>query len=115
MKRNFDIIREVLLRMEESTEKRHMFRKIEVDGYSLDEVDYNIDLLWKNKFIEAETRGRGLYMLKSITYKGHDLLDNIRDKSFFEKIKGYTKEKGIPLTFETIKTIVPIIIKSLAG
>ncbi|HUH18566.1 DUF2513 domain-containing protein [Albibacterium sp.] len=115
MKRDFDVIREVLLKIEASDRRRPMYRMIEIDGYSSDDVDYNIDLLIKNQFIEATRRGKALYMLKDITYKGHDLLDNIRDKGFFEKVKKYTSEKGIPLTFETLKATVPIIAKTLLG
>jgi hypothetical protein len=37
-----------------------------------------------------------------LTWRGHELLDTIRSKPVWEKIKSTVQEKGIELTFDTV-------------
>lgn len=37
-----------------------------------------------------------------LTWQGHELLDTIRSKPVWEKIKSIAQEKGLDLTFDTV-------------
>ena len=117
MKRDFDLIREILLKVEEKNFKSSL-RKINIYNYSKDDIEYNVKLLIDNDFLEgtvAYTSSGLLLSIGNMTYQGHDLLDSMRDKNFFDKVKEYAKEKSVPLTLDTIKAVVPALVKSLLG
>jgi hypothetical protein len=50
-----------------------------------------------------------------LTMAGHDLLDTMRSKPIWEKIKSTAKTKGIELTFDTIKGLTGLALKSVIG
>ncbi len=41
----------------------------------------------------------------NLTWEGHDLLDTIRSKPIWEKIKSLAQAKGIELTFDAVKAL----------
>jgi hypothetical protein len=107
MKRDWDVIREVLIEVEGLTEReRNTFQ------FSLGYEEGNQSkgeqalLLWKAGYLEAIESG-GLdgpaIVSPQLTWAGHDLLDTLRSKPVWEKIKLTAKEKGIELTFEAVK------------
>lgn len=111
MKRDWDVIRAVLIEVEAlSEQERNSF------GYGLGDEHIGDDpaksehalLLWKAGFIEAIDVGTmaGPAMLSpELTWQGHDLLDTLRSKAVWERIKATAKEKGIELTFDAVKAI----------
>lgn len=46
-----------------------------------------------------------------ISMSGHDLLDALRDKTIWEKIKGMSKRSGVSLSWEFIKAAIPVAIQ----
>ena len=48
-----------------------------------------------------------------LTMAGHDLLDTMRSKSIWEKVKSTAKSKGIELTLDSIKAIAAWALKGL--
>ena len=46
-----------------------------------------------------------------ISMSGHDLLDALRDKTIWEKIKRMSKRSGVSLSWEFIKAAIPIAIQ----
>jgi hypothetical protein len=50
-----------------------------------------------------------------LTWQGHDLLDTIRSKAIWEKIKSTAREKGIELTFDAVKTLGKAALGALVG
>lgn len=49
---------------------------------------------------------RGAY----VTMEGHDLLDALRNKTVWKKVKELSKRSGISLSWEFIKAAIPIVI-----
>lgn len=43
--------------------------------------------------------------VKCLTWHGHELLDTIRSKPVWEKIKSTALEKGLELTFDVVKVL----------
>jgi hypothetical protein len=43
--------------------------------------------------------------VKCLTWQGHELLDTIRSKPVWDKIKSTALDKGLELTFDTVKLL----------
>ena len=111
MKRDWDLIREVLIEVEALSEReRNAFGYGLGDEHAGDDLDKSEHalLLWKAGFIEAidvATMAGPAILSPELTWQGHDLLDTLRSKAVWERIKTTAKEKGIELTFDAVKTI----------
>lgn len=110
MKRDWDLIREVLIEVEE------------LDSHS-DRKDYEIRrgqpadsdakaeqalLLYKAGFIDAidaSAKEGPAIIARELTWEGHDLLETVRSKPVWNRIKSIAQEKGIELTFDAVKAL----------
>ncbi len=111
MKRDMDLIRLILLEIEKSDEE--YVTNMMIDGYSSKEVVYNAKLLKQNNLIEVCKEDIiGDYIIGSLTWYGCDYLDKIRDNSNWKKVKDIIKEKALPMTFETVKSVATAIISA---
>lgn len=109
MKRDWDVIREVLIEVEAQSEQdRNTF------GYGLGDEHAGDNpaksehalLLWKAGFIEAidaSTMAGPAILAPELTWQGHELLDTLRSKPVWERIKTTAREKGLELTFDVVK------------
>lgn len=65
-------------------------------------------LLWESGYLSGAdaggTDGPAL-LLPELTWAGHDLLDTLRSKPVWEKIKARAKETGVGLTFDVVKKL----------
>ncbi|MBT9596111.1 MAG: DUF2513 domain-containing protein [Vitreoscilla sp.] len=109
MKRDWDVIRDVLLEVEElSADDRRRFSYSESDGRAdAARVEHAL-LLWRGGFIkaiDAGSTGGAALLCPDLTWQGHDLLDTLRSKPVWERIKSTAKEKGIELTFDAVKAL----------
>jgi hypothetical protein len=118
MKRDWDVVRAILTAVEDRKE----------DGDAIDAIpDVSVAVflhhatilvgadLVEGKLYERpghEPRAARLYRL---TWKGHEFLDSIRHKSVWDKVKANAEEKGLSLTFETIKLLATSVIKHKLG
>lgn len=105
MKRDWDVIREVLIEIEEFEGKNDLIYSL--NGDSPIKGSHAL-LLWKAGFITAinmsDLDGPAI-LDPELTWEGHDLLDTIRSKDVWERVKTTAKEKGIELTFEAVKML----------
>lgn len=107
MKRNWDVIREVLLEVEAlDAETRNGFSYAEGQG---DEARVaHALMLWNAGFLEGHDVGGldGENLLEpDLTWAGRELLDTLRSKPVWEKIKAKATETGIELTFDAVKKL----------
>ncbi|HGY2556842.1 TPA: DUF2513 domain-containing protein [Pseudomonas aeruginosa] len=108
MRRDWDVIRDVLIEVEG------------LDATGTDSLAYGLDepedanktahalLLWRAGFIQgvdASTMDGDSIIAQGLTWSGHDLLDTIRSKAVWERIKTTAKDKGIELTFDSVKAL----------
>jgi Hypothetical protein (DUF2513) len=108
MKRDWDVIRTVLMEIEAlDGDARADF------SYSMDNDSSNIKeehafLLWKSGFIDADeintASDQSIYSPR-LTWSGHDLLNTLRSTPVWERVKKNAKEKGLELTFDTVKLL----------
>lgn len=109
MKRDMDLVRLILLKIEEEYESTALIN-LSIDGYDMDTVAYHCKILHDAGFVSnynASYAGDELYIFSvgALTWDGNDYLDKIRDNSTWKKIKDIIAQKGLPLVVETIKTV----------
>jgi hypothetical protein len=92
MKRNYDLIREILIAVEQHPEDgcaitlktRQFFEQF--PKLTDDEMNTHIQMLVEEKFLVAEPHQFG-WFITQITWKGHDLIEQSRVPTVWEKAK----------------------------
>lgn len=119
MKRNWDTIRDVLIEVEALDNARH--ENIQYGPASESDEpqkDAHGVLLWKAGFIEgidASDMDGDAVLAQGLTWTGHDLLETIRSKAVWERIKATAKDKGIELTFDAVKALGKTALAAIIG
>lgn len=111
MKRDWDVIRQVLLEVEALSEEERS-RKFYGTGRDYPGADeakaLHALLLWQAGFLNgvdgSTLAGDGL-LAPNLTWAGHDLLATLNSKPVWDRIKSTARDKGIELTFDTVKVI----------
>ena len=116
MKRNWDLIRRILLKLEEKADTDSFLHSDQVKGYAAEVVAYHYKLMADAELINIDDisdMGGEDYAALSLTWQGHEFLDNIRNDTVWNKVKATIKSKGVDLSFELIKTVAVATVKSL--
>lgn len=78
----------------------------------------HLELLIDAGYVEGVTvlrsaDGRLSYGIHSprLTMAGHDLLDTMRSKTIWDKIKASARERGVELTFDVIKALGAVVVE----
>lgn len=103
MKLNHDCIRDILLVVEEIPDINHHWRFDKetvpelLPNYSFDEVMYHIRQCQLNEFFfQASCNITGTcYTISDLSPKGHEFLANIKNDSFYNKVKDIGTELGV--------------------
>lgn len=100
MKRNWDDVRDVLIEVEELNDEgrtEFAYRADAADAKAKAKADHAI-LLHQAGFIEGHLVehlvGPRHFLSPKLTWAGHDLLETIRSKAVWERIKTAAKDKG---------------------
>jgi hypothetical protein len=120
MKRNMDLIRELLLKLEAYSNPPGTIAIIDpyrgqfnIDGYSSDELAYHLALIREAGFIESpgsQPAGVGI-TFRRLSWDGHDYLDAVRDPKIWQKTKGSAEAVG-SFTFDLVKDLAKGFIKT---
>jgi len=115
MKRNFDLVREILLAAEAQDFNRT--QPIAPSGYSNDEIKYHIKIMVDGCLLQMEhpVIDPTAPVVDGLTWEGHEFLDSIREKSTWATVKNTLKEKSLGLSYEAIKSVVVTSVKSALG
>ena len=120
MKRNMELIREILLHVEEIPTPDN-FDLIEIPSHKQEEISYHVKLLGDAGFLDVyDLRTLGpngfKYAPRALTNAGHDLLDSMRDRSIWEKAKDELKTVGGSASLEVVQSLLSrIIVSTLTG
>src|SRR5208337_4079787 len=110
MKRDMDLIREILLAIESYPESDSYNLNLSFPGHSEDEVSYHCRLLLDARMIDAiciqVNMGPDQWMIKGLTWAGHEFLEASRDDSRWNKAKKIILEKTGSFSFEILKSIL---------
>lgn len=128
MKQNIELLKRILLYVEEHQASSEpiegvpIFNALVQGGYLMEtEEDYkilasHIKLLVDDSLIEENTYhaigGMRLFMVTRITAEGYRFIENIRDDTFFLRIKRYLDENKLPLTISAIGIAAKALIES---
>lgn len=109
MKRNWDVIREVLIEVEALDQSKHQtIDYCPACGDGDPSKAMHAILLWRAGFVrgvDASNVSGAAVMADALTWQGYDLLETMRSKDLWERIKATAREKGLELTFDTLKAI----------
>lgn len=116
MKRDWELVRHILLQMENAKHNEHI---VADEGEDPNVFAYHCKMMADAGLIEAAVSqylGGGMSAQAiRITWAGHEFLDSIRPKPVWEKVKTEAKEKGIDLTFTAIKALAEMAMKAAIG
>jgi hypothetical protein len=110
MKRDMDLLRAILIRIEEHDFKREdPFINKAFEGYEERIVQSHINLLYKAGFIEAMNFSSAAgeeYSPTGLTWEGHDFLDAARNDTVWNKVKTDTLKYGGGVPMEVLKDLL---------
>ena len=114
MKRDMDLIRAILLKVEESTSLGGC--QIELPGYSEEEQYYNAKQAQDAGLIEARfAPGSTDFHVLRLTYAGHEFLDAARNDTTWAKAKETVLKNTGSLTVEGLKIVLSALIRHALG
>lgn len=115
MKRDWEIVRKLLLALEQLGDTHSCIESL--DAIDDETTAYHIRLLIGSGLITGECREAVNMplrcMAEAMTWEGHEFLDKIRSDGVWNKTKAIAREKGLSLSFELIKTVAGEVIKAL--
>ncbi len=115
MKLNQDCIRDLLLYLEENLKLNDYLSisNISLKNYSSEELLYTADKLYEAGYLKCSRKVYDntdlMIFVSSITYSGHQFLDNIRDDKVFAKTKSILsgfKSVSIDIISETASKVI---------
>ena len=124
MKLNQDCIRDLLLYLEEnlSYRKEININKLSLKDYSTEDLLYTAEKLSEANFLNTATKwnfeNAHIIVVKSITYDGHQLLDNIRDNKVWTQTKSVVSKVSsvsIDIISKTASQVITNIISKSMG
>lgn len=115
MKRDWDLIRVILLASEESADS---ISTRDITEWAPDLVNYHIEMLVQAGLVTGEcTTGLGnsgtTCVVNSLTWAGHEFLDSIRSKTVWNSVKRSALDKGLSLSFDVVKMVAMEVVKSV--
>ncbi|SCY27705.1 DUF2513 domain-containing protein [Nitrosospira sp. Nsp13] len=122
MKRDFDLIREILLHVEASPANVRPYR-VQFPESDQDTIDEHVELLIESGLLEGNPRHRAgapLYvdmevMVARLTWDGHDFLSSIQDDTIWRKAKATILMPSASFTFGLLVEWLKIQIKAKTG
>ncbi len=113
MKRDFDLVRLLLLNIEGESE-------VDLSGYNTKKIDFHKALLIDADFAEGIIHKHTMRIdgipdyvdIKRLTWEGHEFIDKSRDVGVWEKAKNSLFKKGLVLSFFALKSALNEIIKA---
>lgn len=121
MKRNWEIIRDILIKLEELPNTDSGLQLSDFPPEKAYEYAYHVELLIEAGIVEGHMskgagRGPAHFFAHRLTWDGHEFLDSVRSSTVWSKTKNVFAAKGIEMTFELVKSVaVDISVSLLRG
>ena len=117
MKRNWEIIREILIKLEQMQPERGSLCLSDFPEGQAYEYSYHVELLMEAGLIHGEMSKElcadtSDFFAVRLTWQGHEFLDSIRSDSVWNKTKITFGKQGISMTFDLIKSVAIDIAKN---
>ena len=110
MKRNWDMIRDILTRLEEYNNDQGCLNLANFPEDRHIEVSYNMELLLEASLVKGEMLEEfgsdpEDFFVTRLTWQGHEFLDAIRNDTIWQKTKKSFLNKGVSMTFDLVKSV----------
>ena len=120
MRRNMDLVREILIETSKSDKEVRASEIAEKSSkYSLEEIIYNMKIMGEGNLINVciDEREVGVVdvIVLDITWRGNDFLDSISSNEIWEKIKNNFSDKIINIPFDILTSLAELYLKSKLG
>ena len=109
MRRDWELIRIILTKVEELPDTRSKFLPRELPGFAADDVNYHLWLLIDAGLIEGDCIGRRdsemfhcHYYGRALTWRGREFLDMVRSDTAWNRIRKWLNARALDLSFEAI-------------
>lgn len=116
MKLDMDIIRDILIEVEETT-PREEIDHFQLEGYDPEVTDYHVKKLKEAGFLRADfvfgAPPRAIVL--ELTYEGHQFLDSIRSNNVWQRLKKKAATEGGSIPFEVLKPLAIKYFKDAVG
>lgn len=118
MKRDMELIRKILFKIEEEYVSTALFN-LAIYGYEFNSVAYQCKLLYEAHLVDNYSAKYGdntiyAFVVGGLTWEGHDFLDKIRQDTIWNKTKETITQKGLPMIIDVIKDVATGIVSSMA-
>ncbi len=113
MKRDMDLIREILLQVETREPKQPL--EVKIEGRDRQEIVGHVRLLQEARFVEATFTGGPTAMVHRLTWDGHEFLDSVRDPTVWATVTKRLEKVGGFASVDVIKTLGIAVIKDQLG
>jgi len=105
MKRNLDLLRTLLLRIEQRSP--HGFTKpVLVDNHTVDEVRYHLELLVEAGFVERAARAADDVTWLRLTWQGHEFLSIARSDSLWRQAKSCVRQQTGDVSVAALRAVL---------
>jgi hypothetical protein len=114
MKRDLNLVRLILLKIEETAPGQSVFH-LTFEGFDPDIIAEHVEILHEAGLIEAilsrSMNNLGVlvisnYDIRRLTWEGHDFVANSRNKNIWEQFQLTVKEKGGDISFSVAKQLL---------
>lgn len=115
MKRNMDLMREILLQVEARPTPQSI-ELVEVPSHDQEEISYHVKLLGDAGYLDIyDLRTLGpdgfRYAPSALTNAGHDLLDGMRNNSIWDATKARLLKIGGSAPLDVVQAVITAVIK----
>jgi Hypothetical protein (DUF2513) len=117
MKRDMELIRKMVLAIEDAP-TGWAPDKLEVDGYTADQISYHAYLLVDAGLTDgpivtnSDSTGGPEALIRHLTWAGHEFAEAARDESRWKKAMVVVKEKGGSVTLGVLTQLLTSLMKS---
>ena len=113
MKRDMDLFRSLLLKIEEQPFDGTL-PEVEFPGRTKQELFYHAQLAQDAGFIDARFGADYAFVVLRLTYAGHEFLDAAREDKLWNKAKETVLSNAGTLTLEALKTALSMLMQQAA-
>ncbi|SDC60541.1 Hypothetical protein SAMN05421734_11310 [Pelagirhabdus alkalitolerans] len=113
MKRDMELIRSLLLEIEEDERDRIIFNPDDSDKYTSKQIQYNLKLMVECGLIKGSVDNYWdgyKVVVSDLTWEGHDFLDAARNDTIWNEAKEIAKQKGSHLSDLPIAVVTGILV-----
>ncbi|MCC7484568.1 MAG: DUF2513 domain-containing protein [Burkholderiales bacterium] len=119
MQRNWDVIRKILLKVEALPTIDSAVDSDSIEGVAAEVAAYHMVLMEEAGLIEGGGRppgavgGAAYRFATRLTWAGHELIDQIRRDTIWNRVKTLARDKGLELSVDVVRTLVKSVIEEL--